>query len=92
MIASPLNRTLFGLLLAASQACAPAWAKVPGDIQRFADAARKRNAPYCGVRFAQADHELRAPGSDRLQQLWRWRHKLTVQAARKVAARPITSA
>ncbi len=39
MIASPLNRTLFGLLLAASQACAPAWAKVPGDIQRFADAA-----------------------------------------------------
>ncbi len=40
--------------------------------QAFADAAQQRAAPYCGLRFAQADHELRAPGTDRLQQLWRW--------------------
>jgi hypothetical protein len=40
--------------------------------QRFADAARRRAAPFCALRFAHADHELRAPGADRLQQLWRW--------------------
>jgi len=40
--------------------------------QRFAQAARQRAGPFCAVRFARADHELRAPGTDHLQQLWRW--------------------
>ena len=49
--------------------------------QQFADAARQRAAPYCGVGFAQADHQLRAPGSDRLQQLWRWLDQAASAAA-----------
>jgi hypothetical protein len=52
--------------------------------QRFADAARRRPAPFCDIRFPRADHELREPGADRLQQLWRWLD----QAAASVAPRP----
>jgi hypothetical protein len=40
--------------------------------QRFAAAAQRRAAPFCAVRFPRADHQLREPGADRLQQLWRW--------------------
>ncbi|GCL61127.1 alpha/beta hydrolase [Pseudaquabacterium pictum] len=40
--------------------------------QRFADLARRRPAPFCDIRFPRTDHELREPGADRLQQLWRW--------------------
>ena len=40
--------------------------------QRFADVSRQRTAPTCLLRFPQADHELREPGTDRLQTLWRW--------------------
>ena len=35
-------------------------------------AAQRRAAPFCAVRFPRADHQLREPGADRLQQLWRW--------------------
>jgi hypothetical protein len=52
--------------------------------QRFGDAARRRQAPFCAVRFPRADHELREPGTDRLQQLWRWLD----QAAAAVEPRP----
>lgn len=34
-------------------------------------AERARTAPYCALRFPTADHELREPGGDRLQSLWR---------------------
>ena len=37
--------------------------------QRFADAARQRNAPFCALRFPRADHQLREAGTDRLQRI-----------------------
>ena len=40
--------------------------------QRFAAAARRRAGPFCPVTFPRADHELREPAADRLQQVWRW--------------------
>jgi hypothetical protein len=67
------------------QAWGGADALMPGAAyQRFADAARRRVAPFCALRFASADHELRAPGADRLQQLWRWLD----QAAARLEPRP----
>ncbi|MES2714455.1 MAG: alpha/beta hydrolase [Pseudomonadota bacterium] len=49
--------------------------------QRFADAARRRAGPFCAIRFAQADHQLREAGADRLQQLWRWLDQTAAQGS-----------
>lgn len=55
------------------QAWGGADALMPAEAyQRFAGAARRRSGPFCAVRFARADHELREPAADRLQQVWRW--------------------
>jgi len=57
-----------------------------GAYQRFAGAARRRAGPFCALRFPLADHELREPGADRLQQLWRWLEQAAVQAADRPGA------
>lgn len=44
----------------------------PVAYQLFSQQAGLRAGGYCALTFSQADHELRTPGSDRLQQVWRW--------------------
>jgi hypothetical protein len=44
----------------------------PAAYQLFSQQARLRAGGYCPLIFSQADHELRTPGSDRLQPVWRW--------------------
>lgn len=43
---------------------------------QFAAAAQEREGGYCHLVFAQADHELREPGADRLQWVWHWLEQL----------------
>jgi hypothetical protein len=52
----------------------------PDAYAAFGRLARQRAGGYCGVGFAQADHELRQPdGRDHLQTVWQWLETLALE-------------